>query len=324
MLIGGVAWRLANDYGVAEDGAIYYHNSTTGQTTWEKPPAYIASAPVPTAPPAAQTAATPPAASSDVPKGAGAQEAGRAVGATACGDTGWSEAKLADGATYYFKPSGQTTWEMPAEVAALRGASAAASNPLNALAPHTPLTGAASHSANATQQQALAAPSAAQGTLPMGQQGTYLMGAPAPGPPGPPMPAPIAPPSSPHATLSMGAAGHSAAGPFMGPPGHGALSMGNPAHAAPAMGGPGAASMGPPAHAAAHAAASMGPPAHGASAMGGHLPPMGQHLPPMGPPGHAPPVSLSPSLSLAQNLKNTPNLSKCTHADCGGGTGRQV
>ena len=43
-----------------------------------------------------------------------------AVGAEILGDTGWSEAKLADGGAYYFKASGETTWDVPPEVVAYK------------------------------------------------------------------------------------------------------------------------------------------------------------------------------------------------------------
>lgn len=42
------------------------------------------------------------------------------MGAQAIGDTGWSEARLADGSCYFFKATGETTWDVPPEVAAFR------------------------------------------------------------------------------------------------------------------------------------------------------------------------------------------------------------
>lgn len=85
-----------------DDGAEYYHNSETGETTWERPPEMG-----PT--PVAEEEAT---------KG---EEYALPEGVSRIkkiADTRWTEAILEDGSGVYFfdVESGETTWDVPTEV----------------------------------------------------------------------------------------------------------------------------------------------------------------------------------------------------------------
>ncbi len=112
------------------DGAEYYHNSVTGETTWDMPEALAELKKKQAPPPAAQ-----PAAPQDQPAAAAAAAAAEDTydlppgvsAVTKVPGTPWSEAKLADGSGSYFFNSvnGETTWTVPPDVEKLRAESKA-------------------------------------------------------------------------------------------------------------------------------------------------------------------------------------------------------
>ncbi|EKX52303.1 hypothetical protein GUITHDRAFT_134001 [Guillardia theta CCMP2712] len=85
----------------ANDGAIYYYNTLNGQTTWDKPPGFVD-------PPVARFAGNAPEPDEDEDD-------------ATIGDTGWSQANMSDGSCYYFKETGETTWDVPDEQEGLTG-----------------------------------------------------------------------------------------------------------------------------------------------------------------------------------------------------------
>jgi len=85
------------------DGAIYYYNTLNGQTTWDKPPGFVD-------PPVARFAGNAPEPDED-------EDDATVIGSEQIGDTGWSQANMSDGSCYYFKETGETTWDVPDEVA---------------------------------------------------------------------------------------------------------------------------------------------------------------------------------------------------------------
>jgi len=79
----------------ADDGAVFYYNSNTGETSWDRP---IATSSVPIATSAVEVAAT--------------EDAG-AIEATPL-PAGWSQETAEDGAVFYYNSSsGETSWDRP-------------------------------------------------------------------------------------------------------------------------------------------------------------------------------------------------------------------
>jgi transcription elongation regulator 1 len=138
------------------DGQVYYHNTMTGESSWERPEGFAGEV-------------------TDVAEGPPVPVAQASVAGTE-----WYEVKCQDGRRYYFNHSTQeTAWSMPAEVAAVKKKQAEEA----AAAAERARQQAAEQRAKAAQQLASAAAPAAGG-LGFGGPGPGVLGFGQPPPPG--------------------------------------------------------------------------------------------------------------------------------------------